>query len=268
MNDLLAAAILGLVQGLTEFLPVSSSGHLVLFQRWLPHPGDPIAFDLVLHLGTLVPVLGIFRRDVQMILNDVLRGEGPMMSRPGARLGLCVVAGSVPTAIIGLALKDVFEQLFSHPTAVGVAFGVTGLVLLATRWAPKPLPVAEGGAMSVWKALVVGTVQGLAITPGISRSGSTIAAAMFLGVDRELAARFSFLLSVPAIGGAFLLSLRKLEPADMDFLPLAVGFVVAAISGWGALLVLLRLVRTGDFSRFAWYLLPLSVFALWSGMAV
>ncbi len=264
MNEILAAALLGLVQGLTEFLPVSSSGHLVLFQRWLPHPGDPIAFDLVLHLGTLVPVLGVFRQDVRTVLTDATAGEGPFLQRPGVRLALLVVLGSVPTAVIGLAFEDLFEQLFANPISVGVAFGITGLVLLSTRWL-RP-GSRQLGELSWWRAALIGLVQGLAITPGISRSGSTIAAAMFLGIDRGLAARFSFLLSVPAISGAFLLKARDLDLQSIALAPLAVGFVVAALSGWGALVLLLKLVNAGDFSRFAYYLLPLSAFALLTGL--
>lgn len=265
MNELLAAAVLGLVQGLTEFLPVSSSGHLVLFQRWLPHTGDPIAFDLVLHLGTLVPVLGVFRRDLMLMAQDAVGGEGPFWQRPGVRLAMLVVLGSVPTAAIGLAFQDVFEQLFANPLSVGVAFGVTGLVLLSTRWVPDGSRGIAG--MDWWRAALVGIAQGLAITPGISRSGSTIAAGMFLGIERGLAARYSFLLSVPAISGAFLLKARDFDPAQLELAPLAVGFTVAAVSGWGALVFLLRLVNAGDFSRFAIYLLPLSAISIAMGLA-
>lgn len=265
MNELLAAAILGLVQGLTEFLPVSSSGHLVLFQRWLPHSGDPIAFDLVLHLGTLVPVLGVFRRDLQLMALDVTSGQGPFLQRAGVRLALLVVLGSVPTAIIGLAFQDLFEQLFANPLSVGVAFGLTGLVLLSTRWVPAGKRGIEG--LDWWRAVLVGVTQGLAITPGISRSGSTIAAGMFLGIERGLAARYSFLLSVPAISGAFLLKARDFDAAHLELGPLAVGFTVAAVSGWGALVFLLRLVNAGDFSRFALYLLPLSAISIAAGLA-
>lgn len=259
MNEYLGAALLGVVQGLTEFLPVSSSGHLVLFQRWLPHAGDPVAFDLVLHLGTLLPVLGTFRADLAMMLRDLRQGEGPLLARPGVRLGAWVVLGSVPTAAIGLTFKDVFEQAFSNLGAVAVAFAITATLLLATRFAPAPQ--VDLARMRPWHALVIGVVQGLAITPGISRSGSTIGAALLLGVDRGLAARFSFLLALPAVGGAFLLQARELDLRSLHLGPLAVGFLVSAVTGWGALRLLLRLVRAGDFSRFAFYLYPLALAA-------
>ena len=259
MNEYVGAALLGLVQGLTEFLPVSSSGHLVLFQRWLPHAGDPVAFDLVLHLGTLLPVLGTFRADLAMMLRDLRAGEGPPLQRPGVRLGAWVVLGSVPTAAIGLSFKDLFEQAFSSLGAVAVAFAITATLLLATRFAKAPrLDLAQMGPQH---ALIIGVVQGLAITPGISRSGSTIGAALLLGIDRGLAARFSFLLALPAVGGAFLLQARELRLDSLHVGPLALGFVASALSGWAALRLLLRLVRAGDFSRFAFYLYPLALVA-------
>ncbi|MEC8422431.1 MAG: undecaprenyl-diphosphate phosphatase, partial [Myxococcota bacterium] len=203
MNEHVAAAVLGVVQGVTEFLPVSSSGHLVLFQQWLPPVGDHVAFDLVLHLGTLVPVLFVYRDELLGIPRDILGGEGPLLQRTGVRLLMLMTIGSIPTAAIGLVFQDVFEQLFANPVSVGVAFAVTGFVLFATRY------IRQGDATEDstrwWQAVMVGIAQGIAITPGVSRSGSTIAAGLLLGFKREFAARYSFLLSIPAISGAFLL---------------------------------------------------------------
>jgi len=263
MLELLFAAFLGLVQGLTEFLPVSSSGHLAVFQElWIWAGGDPalldeqVAFNLVLHVGTLLPVLVMYRGDIGAAFSDI-RGQGPLLSRPGLRLAAWVIVGTIPTGIIGLSLKDVFEQLFGSIGMVGIAFAVTGALLYRTRTLPVgKLEVAE----MTWKhALIIGLAQGFAITPGISRSGTTIAVAIMLGLRRDLAARYSFLLSVPAILGAFVLEARHLDlSTSHSVAPLLVGFVVAALSGWGALVVLLKLVKTGDFSRFAWYLWPLA----------
>jgi len=259
---------LGVVQGLTEFLPVSSSGHLVLFQQVLGEGvmgiEDHVAFDLVLHVGTLLPVLIMYRADIRGVFAD-LKGEGPPLERDGLRLAAWVILGTIPTGIIGVLFKDIFEQLFTTTLSVGVAFAVTAVLLWRTRSIP-------GGGRSLqamtWKdALLIGLAQGFAITPGISRSGTTIAVALMLGLRRDLAARYSFLLSVPAILGAFVLKAK-----DFDFdtahtvWPLAVGFVAAAVSGWGALVLLLRLVRSGDFSRFAYYLAPLSVAAIAYGL--
>lgn len=265
MNETVAAAILGVVQGLTEFLPVSSSGHLVLFQSQLPVIGDPVAFDLVLHLGTLLPVLWVYRQDLTGMVRDATSGEGPPLERPGLRLLALMVLGSIPTAAIGLGFEDVFEHLFSTPIAVGVALLITGALLFATRYS---IVGKRGVGEMTWKdALAIGTIQGLAITPGISRSGSTIALALFLGIQRETAARYSFLLSVPAIGGAFLLKLGDLDLTGAAGLPLAVGFVSAAVSGYFALRILLRLVKTGDFSRFCWYVWPVGLLAIGLGLS-
>jgi undecaprenyl-diphosphatase len=260
MNESIAAAILGVVQGVTEFLPVSSSGHLVLFQSHLPVMGDHVAFDLGLHLGTLLPVLAIYRKDIAGILNDAFRGEGSWLSRPGIRLMLMVVVGSIPTAAIGLAFEDVFEAMFSDTLSVGVAFAVTGTLLWFTRRARTGSTTET--TMSIGQALAIGTIQGLAITPGISRSGSTIALALFLGLDREAAARYSFLLSIPAIVGAFILKAPDLETAGAAWQPLVIGFITAAVTGYFALHLLLRFVRSGNLDRFAWYLWPLAAVAI------
>jgi undecaprenyl-diphosphatase len=261
MNDSLSAAILGVVQGVTEFLPVSSSGHLVLFQQWLPTTGDPIAFDLALHIGTLLPVMVVYREDIVRVFRDAAGGDGPFWVRPGVRLALWIVVGSLPTAAIGLAFEDVFEHLFSNPASVSVTFAITGVFLFATRFAPKG--AADERTMTWWQAVLIGVAQGIAIAPGISRSGSTIVAALFLGMDRAYAARFSFLLSIPAISGAFLLKARGLEMTGSAAFPMAIGFFAAAASGYLALRVLIRLVRSGDFSRFCWYMWPLALFSGW-----
>ena len=258
-----AALILGIVQGLTEFLPVSSSGHLVVFQSFLPVAGDHVAFDLALHMGTLLPVLVVYRSDIWRILTDATSGDAPFAQRVGVRQALWVVVGSVPTAAIGLAFEDTFEALFSNLTAVSVAFLVTGTVLwLTSRAKPGSTGVLE---MTWWQALLIGAAQGIAITPGISRSGSTIAAGLFLGLDREYAAKYSFLLSIPAIVGAFIFKLDDFSLSGIDPGAAIAGFCAAAVSGYLALVVLLRLVRRGDFSRFAFYLWPLGIAGLaWS----
>ncbi len=260
MNEYLSAAFLGLVQGLTEFLPVSSSGHLVLFQQWLPVAGDPVAFDLALHLGTLLPVLWVYRTDLAGVVHDATAGAGPYVQRPGVRLLLLLVAATIPTAVIGLSLEDVFESLFHNPTAVGVAFAVTGTVLWFTGRIRPGATAADGISFGV--AALIGLAQGLAITPGISRSGSTIAAGLFLGMEREAAARFSFLLSIPAIGGAFVLKAGDMDLTGAALGPIAVGVISSALSGYLALRLLIKLVRAGDFRSFAYYLWPLAVFAL------
>ncbi len=250
-SSLGGSLFLGVLQGLTEFLPVSSSGHLVLFQQFFDLAGDEaILFDLVLHVGTLLPVLWFYRADVLRILSDPVAGTGPFLEREGVRLlGLLAVA-SVPTAAIGLAFEDLFASLFSTPAALTVTFATTGLLLhLAGRHDRS----ARAVPLSVGLALVLGLAQGFAITPGISRSGTTISVALMLGVEREQAARFSFLMSVPAILGAVLLKALDADPAQVDPASMAVGFTAALVSGYAALVLLVRVVRRGTFPRFAWY---------------
>jgi undecaprenyl-diphosphatase len=246
-----SAALLGVVQGLTEFLPVSSSGHLVIFQKMFPVSGDNLAFDLVLHVGTLLPVLWVYRAEILSIFKDFLPQEKSIKEREGLRLAGWIVLGSVPTAAIGLLFEDWFETIFSTPQMVSIAFAVTGSVLFSIRYISQ----GERGISEMvwWHALLIGTVQGLAITPGISRSGSTIAAALFLGLNRPLAAKYSFLLSIPAIMGGFILKLDEIQ-SSVAVGTVMIGFCTAIVSGYLALRWLLKLVNGGNFSQFCWYL--------------
>lgn len=257
-QSVLGALFLGVTQGLTEFLPVSSSGHLVLFQQFIEIAGDDLLFDLVLHVGTLVPVLYFYRDWVLKLVMDPFVGEGPFFSRVGVQwLGYLVVA-SVPTAIIGLAFEDLFEQLFSTPATLAVTFTLTGLLLLATaRFDRSHL----ARPLSVGLVLLLGIAQGIAITPGISRSGTTIAAALLLGMERETAARFSFLMSVPAITGGLLLKLMDASVEASDPVQLGVGGIAALVSGYFALVLLVQVVRAGRMAYFAGYLFAVALFS-------
>lgn len=266
----LHAAFLGLLQGLTEFLPVSSSGHLVLFQQFLEVGGDHVLFDLVLHLGTLLPVLFFYRADVRELIVDPIAGEGPWLKRRGVRLLGLLVLASIPTAVIGLAFEDLFEALFARPSALAITFALTGFLLLSTRFTGKGSTTLA--QMKPWQALVLGVAQGFAITPGISRSGTTIAVALALGLKREDAARFSFLMSVPAISGAVLLKLKDADTAGLDPAALGIGFVAALVSGYAALVLLVRLVKRGGFAWFAvycWFAAAAALLiAVWRGSAL
>ena len=241
---------LGALQGVTEFLPVSSSGHLVLFQQFLDVGEDHVLFDLVLHLGTLLPVLWFYGRHVLLLLQDPIRGEGPLREREGVRLWGLLVAASIPTAIIGLAFEDVFEALFSTPAALTVTFAVTRCLLWASGRFDRS---AIQTPLTLPLALLLGIAQGFAITPGISRSGTTIAVALMLGMPREEAARFSFLMSVPAISGAVVLKMKDANLAALDWVSLGLGFGAALITGYAALVMLVHIVKAGTFPRFAWY---------------
>lgn len=254
------ALLLGITQGLTEFLPVSSSGHLVLFQQFVDVGENKILFDLVLHLGTLIPVLWFYRSWVSKLVVDPIAGTGPYFERTGVRWGVLLILASIPTAIIGLGFGEQFEKLFSTPATLVVSFTITGILLLLTSRFDR----SEQNKALTWQiALALGIAQGFAITPGISRSGTTIAIALMLGLEREQAARFSFLMSVPAISGAFLIKLMDADVSTLDMPQLGVGFVAALVSGYFALVLLVRLVRSGHLSAFAYYVFGAAAFSLY-----
>ena len=244
MNPFLAM-LLGLVQGMTEFLPISSSGHLVLVQRIFGLREPMVFFDVMLHVGTLGAVCVFYWRDLLGLVG--IKVEGALATPYTAAL---IGVGSVPTALIGLGAKDLFTQAFATVTVPSVALLVTGLLLWTTRYAGRRRNVAMR-----WRdAVVIGTAQGFAITPGISRSGTTIAVGMWLGLDRDLAARYSFLLAVPAIVGATVLEWES--PAGLDsrmLMAIMLGTVTAAVSGFFALRWLVQLVQHGAFWVFAPY---------------
>lgn len=251
MSPLAAALILGALQGFTEFLPISSSGHLVLLQHFLPVEGDELAFDLMLHLGTLIPVFVLFRADLLQMLRDPFTATGPFWSRPGVRWLLFVGVATVPTVIMGLLLEDLFESMFSGLWSLCWQFAVTALALQSTARVRAGELDIDG--MRWHHALLIGIAQGISILPAISRSGSTIVCAILLGLRRDLAGRFSFVLSIPAILGAVVLKAKDVT-MDPAILPTwLAGSVVALVVGWISLVFLMRVIRAGDFSKFAWY---------------
>jgi len=251
------AIIWGLVQGLTEFLPISSSGHLVLVPALLAKAGIDIGepsltVSAVLHLGTLLAVLVFYR-------TDLIRLAG-VRRDPEARRTLGVLAlGTVP-AVIGLPLRSGLESIEQNPPVVAGALLVTGLILVVAERLPQGARSLEGARAS--DAIWVGIAQSFALIPGISRSGSTITMATARGFSRAEAARFSFLLAIPTIAGGGLLSVTELDGSDGSVSAIFVGFVVAAVSGYAAIAVLLRLITTRGFLPFALYCFVVAVIAL------
>ncbi len=254
------AIILGTVQGLTEFLPVSSSGHLVLGQYLFGLKTPELLFDVAVHIGTLAAVCIYFFKDIADILAAVGKWLGNLFQKNTApahfsaelRLGLMILVGSVPTAIIGMLLHGMVDVLFTSTLLVGGMLIVTGVWM----WFTRNLRSAglDAGDFSAVKAICIGTVQGLAVIPGISRSGATIAAALYLGLNRETAARYSFLLSIPAILGAALISMRDLSAAGTAHPSVvALGAGVSGLVGYGALTFLVHLVKKGNLYMFAPY---------------
>jgi undecaprenyl-diphosphatase len=244
----LAAVIWGLVQGLTEFLPISSSGHLVVVPRFLESMGMDIsqptlAVSAVLHLGTLIAVLIYFRADVMSVLQ--------MRHKPeGRRIALLVAVGTIP-AMVGLPLESRIESIQENVTYVGIALVTTGVILvIGQRMGRGMRQLIEG---RVPDAVVVGIAQALALVPGVSRSGVTIAAGNGRGFQPVEAARFSFLLGIPAIAGAGVVSLPEVFGEGEVGLELLVGLLVAAVSGYLAISLLLRALRRVGLLPFAIY---------------
>ncbi|HAE37223.1 MAG TPA: hypothetical protein DCG57_01140 [Candidatus Riflebacteria bacterium] len=253
----------GFVQGITEFLPVSSSGHLTLMQHFFnfDDPDANLLTTVALHFGTLLAVIYYFRADLLPYLT-------PSGWRDAARrkIATLVVIGSIPTAIIGLTFKKQFEAMFGNPTAVCIALFVTGILLLTCEKLKKSDNQQSIESAPLWKALTVGFVQGLAITPGISRSGSTIAASLLLGIKGEDAAKLSFLLMIPAVSGATLLEVKKLAeaglPASINYGALTAGTLVATATGFLALNLLVYMIKKQKLSYFAYYLFTVSVISM------
>ncbi|MDY6904305.1 MAG: undecaprenyl-diphosphate phosphatase [Thermodesulfobacteriota bacterium] len=261
--------ILGIIQGLTEFLPVSSSGHLVL-TRYLFGLREPaLFFDISVHLGTLLATTIVFRKDILQIFMALLAwarsrrnssSESTHHNKEGLRFALLVLVGSVPTALIGLAIGRA-EQYFASLYLVGIMLIVTAVLLWLTRGigqTGRPITRFSGP-----KGFLVGCAQGIAVLPGMSRSGTTIAAGLFLGLTREDAARLSFLMSIPAIAGAELLSAKDLLSGTVQLDAATIlGTLTAFGVGYAALKTLMRIVRHGRFYLFAPYCLVVGGTAL------
>jgi undecaprenyl-diphosphatase len=235
------ALILGIIQGITEWLPVSSSGHLVLAQQYLGLR-VPVLFDVLLHLATLIVIFLVFRKDILEILGALCRRD--FKSEEG-RLFLFIVLGSVPAALIGFTFRDALAAMFQSTLTVGAALLVTGFILFSSGF-------ARPGKGLTWKnSLIVGVFQGLAIIPGISRSGATIGSGLLSGVGRERIVRFSFLLSVPAIIGATLFLLDDISLIDPA--PMAAGMLASILVGYFSLKLVIKTVLNRRFHLFAIY---------------
>ncbi len=246
MISAVEAVVLGLVQGLTEWLPVSSSGHLAVAVDVFGLEKPPVLFFVLLHVGTLLVIAAFFRETIFKVFKAVV--ERDFGSAEG-KLGLFVLVGSVPTAVLGYVLQDVFKALFGNLFVVGAALLVTGVLLFFSQRG------GDSKTLSYLDVLLVGTVQGLSIIPGVSRSGATISTALLRGVDREAAFKFSFLLSVPAVLGALVM-----EAGDLDLLVgggdvalVALGVAVSMVVGYLSLKILLKAVLSKKLYWFTFY---------------
>ncbi len=273
--NLLQALVLGIVQGATEYIPVSSSAHLVIVPWLLGWPDASFAFEVLVQWGTLVGVFIFFWQDIWAIIKGVIQGlrQGKPLATFEAKLGWLVVVANIPAGVLGVLLKPYFEAVFAIPVLAGGLLILTALLLaLAERSGPPVTP--EEGAESPGKslaqlgwldALIIGFWQAAAILPGISRSGSTISGAVLQGFDRATAARFSFLMSIPPLLGAGLLALNDLQAANLLALELpsiVVGFIAAAISGYLCIRWLLHYLQAHSLYLFAVYCTALSLLVL------
>ena len=264
----LEAVVLAVIQGLTEFLPVSSSGHLVLAQHWFGQFTEThLLYDVMLHLATVTAILVYFREDLLTLVKGYLGGrtEGGSMFQGYERKTIhLVILASIPTAVLGIGVQLFGFSKLAQPSIVAVMLILTGGILWIGRGGSSARGAKE---MKAWDAVIIGFIQGMAILPGISRSGSTIASGMLLGLDRELAARFSLLISIPAIVGATILEVWKvLGTTHESFGTYFFGMAVAALVGYWSIGVILRLVRHNHFYLFSWYLWPLGLTILVWGL--
>jgi undecaprenyl-diphosphatase len=272
--NMLQAIVLGAIQGFTEFLPVSSSGHLVLFQHIFGLKEAELLFDISVHLGTLIAVFIFFRHDIYAVILSVLRylkrifktGSFAVGNEDSdLKLALLIIIGSVPTAIIGLLFHKVAEQLFSSVIIAGSMLILTGIILSFTRRVKN----SERGIplFSVKEAFIIGISQGLAVMPGLSRSGTTISTGLFLGLNHETAAKYSFLLSIPAILGATLLSFGDFARSSIiDTKIHMTGAFVSALTGYMALKILFYIVKKGRLHYFAPYCLIIGIISIIAGL--
>ena len=266
------AVILGLLQGLAEFLPISSSGHLAVAQHLFGvEESNVLLFTVLLHVGTLISVFIMYRKDIWELIKeliitikDLVTGKGLRLEeRPYRKLGVFIIIASIPTALIGILFEDYFEGLYGNIIFIGIGFLITGTLLFVSERVGKARNDLD--RMNARNAIFIGIMQGIAICPGVSRSGSTMFGGLITGLKRELAVRFAFLISIPSILGSAVLELPKalkqgIDPAFTG--PIIVGMVVAAVSGILAIKLMIRVVTDKKLKYFSYYVWALGVFVI------
>lgn len=259
--DIISAIILGAVQGLSEFLPISSSGHLALIPHLLGVQTG-LEFDTILHIGTLVAIFSFFYKDIINLIKgfilsliDLTEGFDKFREElkivPEKRFAWLIIVGSIPTAFIGILLKDAIETTFRGTIFIGFFLIITGLMLYYSERHSGGSVTAKN--MSFMQSIIIGIAQGLAVLPGISRSGSTIASGLCLGLEREYAARYSFLLSVPAVVGAGLIQVKDIATLDIPLTVLLAGFISSVVFGYLAIKLLMKMIKGWSLDVFAYY---------------
>ncbi len=253
--NLIESTVLGLIQGLTEFLPISSSGHLVIFERLFHIEANDLVFEVFVHFGTLMAVLFYFREKLLAVAGSIIRlfsrTRKPEGDKANIRLFWYLILGTVPAALMGLLFEDYIELAFASPRWASGMLLVTAGILLLTRWTMR-----EDRNLNTNRTIIIGFAQALAMMPGISRSGSTISAGMFLRMKKSEAAEFSFLLSIPAIIGATVLQIPQfisdITNADL-VINYLIGAIIAAVVGYVSIAYLMKIVKKGKFFYFGLY---------------
>lgn len=274
----LEAIILGLVQGLAEFLPISSSGHLALIQQAFGISEDNVLlFAVLLHVGTLVSVFIVYWKDIWELIvelcltfKDIFTGKGLRLEeRPVRKLGVMIIIATIPTGIIGLLFNDFFDSLYNSVVPIGIGLLITGCLLtVAEKMNAADKQIEK---MKYKDALIVGVVQGIAICPGISRSGSTLFGSLMCNLDRTFAVKFVFLISIPSILGSAVLEAPAAFEQGMnmaDFGPILVGMVVAAVSGLIAIKTMIKVVSSKKLNYFSYYVWILGACVVGYGLFV
>lgn len=264
------AIILGIFQGISEFLPISSSGHLVVLQHLFGIKEGNLFFTEMLHFGTLISIFVVFFDDIIKIIVEFFKmlGKGIVnkkfkIENVYQKLAILILVGSIPTAFIGLLFEETFEKLYSSLLAISIAFIITGFILWIVD--KKAIGNKKVKNMSYSDALIIGTFQGIAIVPGISRSGSTIAGGLFRGLDRSLATEYSFLLALPATFGAAILGIRdviKTGSGAYFSMPLLTGVIVSSLVGIVSIKILIKMLQNKKLHYFSYYLWIIGTFLL------
>ncbi len=253
-------AFLATVQGITEFIPISSSGHLVIVQALMDIQEPGITLEIMLHMGTLLAVIAVFRRDIADMVKGLLGSVGLGERHPHGKLFWMVALASLPAGIIGMSFYSAISGLFQNPAYTYFFLIFTGMYLLVNRFLPDG-PVRLDGVGPV-RAFLIGVSQVLTMLPGISRSGTTITTGKILGLERETAARFSFLMSIPAVAGAGLYEARHIRGVETSYLLLASGVLISFLVGVLAIKALLKVILAKKLHYFGYYCLFAGTYGL------
>lgn len=266
------AIVMGIFQGIAEFLPISSSGHLALLQYLFDIKEGNLFYTEMLHFGTLISIFIVYFKDIARIIYEFIALIGSVIKGKRAHkltkhqwFGLIIIIGSIPTALIGLTFKDFFESLYTSIIPIGAAFIVTGFLLwIAEKKGNEGKDVKD---VKLLDAILIGIFQGIAIIPGISRSGSTIVGGLFRGLKKPVATEFSFLLALPATFGAFLLGMKDVAEGGGAFIngPLVLGVALSAVTGVFAIKALIKLLNNNKLKYFSYYLWVLGILTIVMG---